>query len=129
MVGSGGKLEQWREGALATCSLRPEQPQGSPRGRVVQALPAKAGDAVNSSSIPGPERSSGVGNGNPLQYSCLENSMERRSLAGYSPWGCKESDKTEHARTSQTPMWSQRSQLTFGGLNYALMLLIIIKQK
>ena len=28
-------------------------------------------------SIPGPERFSGVGNGNPLQYSCLENSMDR----------------------------------------------------
>jgi hypothetical protein len=100
-VGGGrGKLAQWREGALATCSLRPEQPQGSPSGRVVQTLPAKAGDAVDSGSIPGSERSPGVGNGNPLQYSCLENSMERRSLAGYSPWGCKESDKTEHARIS-----------------------------
>ena len=29
--------------------------------------------------------------GNPLQYSCLENPHEHRSLAGYSPWGCKES--------------------------------------
>ena len=34
------------------------------------------------------------GNGNPLQYSCLENSMDR-SLAGYSPWGCKESHLME----------------------------------
>ena len=96
---------------------------------MVQTLPAKAGDAVDSGSIPGPERSPGVGNGNPLQYSCLENSKERRSLAGYGPRGYKESDKTEHARTSQTSMWSQTSQLTFGGFNYALMLLIIIKQK
>ena len=31
----------------------------------------------------------GEGNGNPLQYSCLENPMDRESLAGYSPWGCK----------------------------------------
>ena len=30
-----------------------------------------------------------VGNGNPLQYSCLENSMDKRSLEGYSPWGRK----------------------------------------
>ena len=36
------------------------------------------------------------GNGNPLQYSCLENSMDKRILEGYSPWGCKESDTTEH---------------------------------
>ena len=33
----------------------------------------------------------GEGNGYPLQYSCLENSMDR----GYSPWGQKESDMTE----------------------------------
>ena len=33
------------------------------------------------------------GNGNPLQYSCLENPHGQRSLAGYSPWGHKESDR------------------------------------
>ena len=33
--------------------------------------------------------SSGEGNGNPLQYSGLENSHGQRSLAGYSPWGCR----------------------------------------
>ena len=32
---------------------------------------------------------SGEGNGSPLQYSCLENSMDFLSLAGYSPWGHK----------------------------------------
>ena len=32
----------------------------------------------------------------PLWYSCLGNPMDR-SLVGYSPWGCKESDTTEHA--------------------------------
>ena len=36
----------------------------------------------------------GEGNGNPLQDSCLENPMDRRSLEGYSVWGCKESDTT-----------------------------------
>ena len=40
-------------------------------------------------SIPGSGRSSGEGNDNPLQYSCLRNPMDKRSLAGYSPWGCK----------------------------------------
>ena len=40
-------------------------------------------------------RSPGEGNGNLLQYSCLEKSQEQRSLAGYSPWGYKESDMTE----------------------------------
>ena len=42
-------------------------------------------------SIPESGKSSGEGNGNPLQYSCLENSMDR----GYSPQDCKESDMTE----------------------------------
>ena len=40
-------------------------------------LPANAGDARDMSSIPGSGRSPGGGNGNPLQYSCLENSMDR----------------------------------------------------
>ena len=45
-------------------------------------------------------RSPGEGNGNPLQYSCLENSTDRRSLVGYSPWGCKDSDLTEQLTPS-----------------------------
>ena len=41
-------------------------------------------------------RSPGEGNGNPLQYSCLENPMDREAMDRcYSPWGCKESDTTE----------------------------------
>ena len=40
-------------------------------------------------------RSPEEGNGYPLRYSCLENSVDRgRSLAGYSPWGCKQSELT-----------------------------------
>ena len=37
----------------------------------------------------------GGGHGNPLQYFCLGNPHEQRSLAGYSPRGCKESDMTK----------------------------------
>ena len=52
-------------------------------------------------SIPGSGRCPGEGNGSPFQYSCLENPMDLRSLVtcslvGYSPWGRKESDTTEH---------------------------------
>ena len=43
----------------------------------------------------GSRRSPGEGNGNPLQCSSLENSHGQKSLAGYSPWGHKESDTTE----------------------------------
>ena len=46
-------------------------------------------------SIPGLRKSPGGGHDNPLQCSCLENPHGRRSLAGYSPWGHKESDMTE----------------------------------
>ena len=46
-------------------------------------------------SIPGLGRSPGGGHGSPLQYSCLENPQGQRRLAGYSPWGRKESDMTE----------------------------------
>ena len=42
---------------------------------VVKNPPASAGDARDSGSLPGWGRSPGVGNGIPLQYSCLENSM------------------------------------------------------
>ena len=41
-------------------------------------------------SIPELGRSPGEENGNPLQYSCLENPHGERSLVDYSPWGCKE---------------------------------------
>ena len=47
---------------------------GLPGGSVVKNAPANAGDA---GLIPGSGRSPGGGNGNPLQYSCLENPMDR----------------------------------------------------
>ena len=58
-------------------------------------------------SVPGLGRSPG-GHCNALQYSCLEISMDR-SLAGYSPWGCKESDMTE--RITHTPLSSPADTL------------------
>ena len=48
-----------------------------PGGTVVKNLPATARDTRDSVSIPGLESFPGVGNGNPLQYSCLETSMDR----------------------------------------------------
>ena len=66
--------------------------QACPGGTVVKNLPANAGDAGGLCSIPGSGRSPGVGNSNPLQYSCLENSIDRR------PWRAtvhKESDITK----------------------------------
>ena len=39
--------------------------------------------------------------GNPLQYFCLENPHGKRSLMGYSPWGCKELDVTQQLSIAQ----------------------------
>ena len=47
---------------------------------VVKNLPANAGDARDMDSIPGSGRSPGRENSNPLQYSCLENPMDRKAL-------------------------------------------------
>ena len=58
---------------------------------MVKDSPTNTEDA---GSIPGSGRSPGEGNGNPLQYSCLENPHGQISLAGYSPWGHKVSDMT-----------------------------------
>ena len=44
---------------------------------VVKNLPANAGDLRDEGSIPGLGRSPGEGHGNPIQYSCLENPMDR----------------------------------------------------
>ena len=52
-------------------------------GLVVKNPPANAGDRRDVGSIPGSGRSPRGGNGNTHQYSCLENPMDRRSLAGY----------------------------------------------
>ena len=46
---------------------------------VVKSLPANIGDAGDVHSIPGSQRSPGEGNGNQLQFSCLENLMDRRA--------------------------------------------------
>ena len=50
-----------------------------PGGAVVKNLPANAGATGDVCSIPGLGRSPGVGNGIPLQYSCLENYMGREA--------------------------------------------------
>ena len=48
-------------------------------GLVVKNLPADAEDIGDAGSIPGSRRCPGSGNGNPLQYSCLQNSMDREA--------------------------------------------------
>ena len=66
-------------------------------GTALKNPPANAGDARDVGSVSRSGRSPAAGNVNQFQYSCLKNGQ--RSLAGYSPWGCKESDVTEQLST------------------------------
>ena len=69
---------------------------------VVKNLLVNPEDAKHATSIHVLGRSLGGRNGNPLQYSCLEISMDRVAcLAEYSPWGHKEMDTTEHMCTTK----------------------------
>ena len=65
--------------------------QSYPVVSAIKNSPANAGDM---GSIPGPGRSSGKGKGNPLQYSCLENPMERGAWQATVHGVAKESDMT-----------------------------------
>ena len=60
---------------------------GFPGGSVVKNLPANAGAAGDVGLIPGSGRAPGGGNGNPLQYSCLGNLMERGAWWATVHWG------------------------------------------
>ena len=69
---------------------------GFPGGSVRKESICSAGDL---GSIPGLGRSPGEGHGNPLQYSCLDNPHEPRSLVGCSPGGRKGLDMTKQLST------------------------------
>ena len=65
---------------------------------LVKNLPANARSTRDMGLIPGLGQSPGVENGNPLQYSCLENSMDRGARQ-VTPWDCKKLDTTERLST------------------------------
>ena len=75
--------------------------RGFPGGSDSEESTCNAGDL---GSILGLGRFPGGGNGNPLQYTCLENPHEQRSLVGCSPWGPKELDMTERLSTHRAQM-------------------------
>ena len=56
---------------------------------MVENLPASGGDARDAGSIPGSGRSPGVGNGTPLQYSCLESSTSREAWPATVHWAAQ----------------------------------------
>ena len=94
---------QFNSSGKSCCTLQLDLPGGS----VVKNPPAKAGGVWDADSIPGLGRSPGIVSGNPLQYSCLENPMDRGAWWA-TVHGVTESQKefnwgTEHVHTSQPP--------------------------
>ena len=71
--------------------------------KLVKSPPANAGDTRDMDSIPGSGRSPGVGNGNPFQYSCLGNPMDRGAWRATTYGVTKEPDMTECACTQASP--------------------------
>ena len=67
-------------------------------GAIVRNLSASAGDTRDACLIPGLGKSHGVGSSNLLQYSCLENSMDRGDWQA-TVQGIAESNSTEHTHT------------------------------
>ena len=74
--------------------------RGFPDGSVGKVSLCSLGDTGDMGLIPGLGTSSGGRNGNPIQYSCLGKFQWQRRLVGYSPWGHKKSDITEHMAQS-----------------------------
>ena len=73
---------------------------------VVKNLPANTGGTKDVGSIFGLGRSPGVGNGPPTPVFLPGKCHGQRSLAGYRPWCCKESDTTEQlSTTTSKKMW------------------------
>ena len=110
----------WNRYLLGSCCIMLGTQPGIlwwPRGRLkregiyvylelIQGFPGSSADKESAcnvgdvSSIPGLGISPGGGCGNPIQYSCLQNSHKQRSLADYNPWDHKELDKTEQISTA-----------------------------
>ena len=65
---------------------------------MIKNLPANVGDTGDARSIPGLRRSPGEWYGNPLQYSCLENTMDRGAWQATMHGVTDSLDVTEHAR-------------------------------
>ena len=90
----------WRSAFFTVQFSHPYMTTGKTIALIRQGFPGDSDGkasvfAGDPGSIPGSRRSPGEGNGNPLQYSCLENPQGQRSLVGYSPWDHNESDTTE----------------------------------
>ena len=92
---------------------------GFPGGAVVRNPPADAGDT---DSIPGPGRSPGEGNGNPLQYSGLKNPMDRGGWRAPAPGAESDRLSAQQAREGACPPTSVRVCPPVAGPRYCSVL-------
>ena len=83
---------------------------------MVHNLPTNARDARCAGPIPGSGRSPGVGNGNPLQYSCPENSMDRGAWRATVHGVTKKTSDTTERQSTCTHTYRKKQKNTFGEL-------------
>ena len=88
-----------RKAALRKVKLFAQDYTGSPGGSEVKASACNAGDL---GSIPWSGRSPGEGNGNPLQYSCLENPMDGGAWWAIVPWVAKSQTRLSNFTLTHT---------------------------
>ena len=92
---------------------------------MVNTLPANEEEVKDTGSIPASGRSPGEGNDNPLQYSCLENPMDRGSLAIHSSWN----RRVGHDGSDWTCMRARLLMLTCVKVNKLLFYILVVTQK
>ena len=82
-----------------------ELPRASQMVLVVNNPPANAGDIRHAGSVPGLGRSPGAGHGNPLQYSCLENPLDRGASWATVHMVAKSQTGPKRLSTHELPRW------------------------
>ena len=114
--------------AVEACSLnhwaRRLTIQGFPCSSDGKESPANAGDPA---LIPGSEKSPGEGNGSPFQF--LPGKFhEQKSLASYSPWGCKESELCQTLQCNRSRKIKNQAKILFLGylFNFTLSHLLYV---
>ena len=96
---------------------------------VVKNPPANAGNVRDKGPIPGSGRSPGEGYGNPLQYSCLENLIDREAWQAIAYWDTKSQIRLKryHACQKSTGVWGHNESFLYLGCSGDYMNLYLLK--